>query len=362
MKQRSLLRLTPALAILLAALVVSCSQDDGGVTGPEGTAISPLDASYWPLPEGTTWSYLRVEEGVIDPAVDYFNHEVPAGDTQMQVSGTVQVGGVPARVLSSTTQQYVDTLVTLQHELDLWFTESAGGLELHGEDTAGATDSSYVFGEDMPYSWIRFGELRWIAREWDYSSETIGESYGGEEEGKILLSEAVGFEYPRIIYNGGGQPGEPYDPSDVDLDTYLDGIAAVRLVGEVIEEMDFAYADLGALTDSLFPQLKDIVYANCKWVRFSLEADLFLSNQRDPNAPPGQNSINEEYLTGFARIEPSRRDLSLMLLAPGVGPVVIVNYVDMDKQLKVGDPDEEILLFQSDLIQTDYLEATSLIP
>jgi hypothetical protein len=186
--------------------------------------------------------------------------------------------------------------------------------------------------------------------------------YGGDEVGKVLVNHALGFDFPRRLYQGEGQPGNDlWDPSDVDHDTYLDGITAVRLVGEVLAEETFAYSDLGADADSLFPELKGISYPRCRWVRLSLEADMFLSNQRDPNADPGESAIPDEYVPARATTRVARLDLGLLLLAPDLGPVVVVTARDLDKVVVVGDPDLDQLVFSADLLQYDYLVDSSLL-
>ena len=369
MQSRFALKFAAPAAFAALLLLGSCSEDESTPTGPSDGGVSPLTADYWPLPiEGATWSYVRVEDGVFSPdtIINYFNLDLPAAYTDLELlPGFVDVQGQSARVLRSLTRQYPDKPV--MHGVDLWLNPGASAIELLGEDISSAIDSSYAFMDQAPYSWIRFGQSRWVVFEVDYSGETMNIAeefgYGEDRNGKVVLGEALGFDYPRIIYDGSNMPGNfPFDLNDVDHDTYPDGIAGVRLVGEVVAESDLAYADLGSVADSLFPDLKNTVFKNCKWVRFSLEADLFLSNQRDPNAAPGQNSINEVYISKQAVYDQGRRDLGLMALAPDLGPVAIINYIDMDKQLRVGDPGIEVQVFQPDLIQTDYLAASSLLP
>lgn len=361
----SLLRRRSALAgvFILFALVLAlgaCSDDEStGPTGTDGTGLQPLSANYLPLAAGEWWTFVRKEEGVFSPdtTLDYYDPRLPSGNTRWECSAG---GGSGDLALLGRTTGRADLGGQLRHELTVYIDAVSGGFDLTGE--AVATDSSFVFDEGRPYAWIRFGSLRWEALLADYSGESMGVDYGGDELGKVLVNDAVGFDYARRLYDGTTQPGNlPCDPSDVDYDTYVDGIAAVRLVGEVIGEEDFAYASLGAEVDSLFPDLEDRVIPGCRWVRLSLEAELHLSNQRNPNTEPGESAIPEEYIAERAESRIARRDIGLYLLAPDLGPVVIITYRDLDKAVKVGDPGEPDLVFQPDLAQFDYLLDSSLL-
>jgi len=361
----SLLWRRPGLtgAFVLFALLLAlgaCSDDESkGPTGAGGTGLAPLSANFLPLAAGEWWNFVRKEEGVFSPdtTLDYFDPRLPSGNTRWECSAGGAGGDLA--LLGRTTGR-ADLGGQLRHELTVYLDATSGGYDVVGE--GGATDSSFAFGEGLPYAWIRFGTLRWEALLADYSDESMPVDYAGDEVGKVLVNEAVGFDYPRRLYDGTNQPGNtPWDPSDVDHDTYVDGIAAVRIVGEVIAAENFAYASVGAEVDSLFPDLADTVIPSCRWVRVSLEADLHLSNQRNPNTEPGESAIPEEYIPERARTRIARRDLGLYLLAPDLGPVVVITFRDLDKTVKVGDPDEPDLVFQPDLAQFDYLLDSSLL-
>jgi len=360
-----LLRRRPGLvgAFVLFALILgmgACSDDEsGGTTGPDGSGVQPLSANFLPLAAGEWWTFVRKEAGIFSPdtTLDYYNSRLPSGNSRWECSAGGAQGDLA--LLGRNTGR-ADQGGLLQHELTVYLDAVGAGYDLAGE--AAATDSSVVFAEGLPYAWIRFGTLHWEALLADYSGETMPVDYDGDEVGKVLVNEAVGFDYARRLYDGTSQPGNtPWDPSDVDHDTYVDGIAAVRIVGEVIGQQDFAYASLGAEVDSLFPDLEDVVFPGCRWVRISLEAELHLSNQRNPDTAPGEDAIPDAYIPKRAQTRTARRDLALYLLAPDLGPVVIITYRDLDKTVKVGDPDEPNLVFTPDLAQFDYLLDSSLL-
>ena len=96
-------------------------------------------------------------------------------------------------------------------------------------------------------------------------------------------------------------------------------------------------------------------------MRLSLEADIFLSNQRDPNTAPGESAIPDEYIPARAAMGTARRDLGLLLLAPDLGPVVVVTSRDLDKVVVVGDQALDEIVFSPDLLQYDYLVDSSLL-
>jgi hypothetical protein len=349
-------------ACVLFALLLglgACSDDEESTTGPTDETLQPLSAKYLPLAAGQWWTFVRKEEGIFSPdtTLDYYNPRLPAGNTRWECSAGGAQGDL-ALLGRSTGRQ--DQGGALEHELTVYLDAVSGGYDLVGE--AAATDSSFVFAGGLPYAWMRFGSLHWEALLADYSGESMPVDYEGDEVGKVLVDEALGFDYPRRLYDGTSQPGNtPWDASDVDHDTYLDGISAVRLVGDVLAQEDFAYASLGAEADSLFPDLEDLVIPGCRWVRLSLVADLHLSNQRNPDTAPGESAIPAFYIPERAQSRQARRDLGLYLLAPDLGPVVIVTYRDLDKTVKVGDPDEQNLVFQPDLAQFDYLLDSSLL-
>lgn len=350
-------------AFVLLAVVLglgACSDDDSSsTTGPEAEALQPLSANFLPLAAGQWWTFVRREEGIFSPdtTLDYFNPRLPSGNTRWECSAGGAQGDF-ALLGRNTGRQ--DLGGVLQHELTVYLDAVSGGYDVVGEGVA--TDSSVVFTEGLPYAWLRFGALRWSEELADYSSESMPVDYEGDEVGKVLVNDALGFDYPRRLYDGTSQPGNtPWDASDVDHDTYLDGIAAVRIVGEVIAQEDFAYASLGADVDSLFPDLEDRVITGCRWVRISLEADLHLSNQRNPDTSPGEDAIPDFYIPDRAQSRTARLDLGLYLLAPDLGPVIIVTYRDLDKTVKVGDPGEADIVFQPDLAQFDYLLDSSLL-
>jgi len=350
----------PLLLALAALLALGACSDDESTTGVgEDTPVYTLTEDYWPLAVGNTWTYLRIEDGAWspDPNVNYYHPGMPAADTELSVTGTTDVGGTQALILNARTLYREELNADSLHVLYQWVDPGANAIRVLGEDAVTAVDSSAVFGTQLPYDWIRFGVSRWTAFEVDYSGEAMDVDYGGEEVGKILFAEAEGFDYPRRIYSGAQQPGNiPYDPSDLDYDTYLDGVSRVRLVGELVNLGEtFYYEDLGALADSLFPELIGEGFDDVRTVRFSIEVELFLSNQRDPNAPPGSTSINETYVNDLAYSLWARRDLGFVQFAPGVGPVVIATYTDLDKQLQVGDPSQMQLQFQPDRMQYDIL-------
>jgi len=369
MRPSLLERSGPLGALVLLALMLSlgaCSDDESSATGPGDTAVQPLSAAYLPLAAGEWWSFVRKEEGIFSPdtTLDYYNPRLPSGNARWVCSAG---GGQGDLALLGRATGRADLGGALEHEITVYLDGLANGFDLVGQ--ALATDSSAVFTEALPYAWLRFGSLRWEQEIANYSADSMyveGDSialaYEGDQYGKVLVNEALGFDYPRRLYDGTSQPGNtPWDPSDVDHDTYRDGIAAVRVVGEVLAEENFAYASLGAEVDSLFPALEDVVIPGCRWVRLSLEADLHLSNQRNPDTAPGEDAIPDFYIADRAQLRVARRDLALYLLAPNLGPVLIITYRDLDKTVKVGDPGEADLVFQPDLAQYDYLIDSSLL-
>ena len=350
-------------AFVLFALILglgACSDDtSNNPTGPGGSGVQPLSANFLPLAAGEWWTFVRKEEGIFSPdtTLDYYNPRLPSGNTRWECSTG---GGIADLALLGRSTGRADLGAPLQHEITVFINAAGGGYDLVSETAA--TDSTFVFAEGLPYAWIRFGTLRWEELLADYSSDTMQVDYDGDEVGKVLVNDALGFNYPRRLYDGTSQPGNtPWDPSDVDHDTYVDGISAVRIKGEVIAQQDFAYASLGAEVDSLFPDLENLVIRSCRWVRISLEADLHLSNQRNPDTAPGEDAIPDFYIADRAKSRKARRDLALYLLAPDLGPVVIVTYRDLDKTVKVGDPEEDEIVFQPDLAQFDYLLDSSLL-
>jgi hypothetical protein len=350
------------IAILALAMALgACSTDDESIVGPEAATITPLSADYFPLAAGNWWSFVRMESGIFSPdsTVDYYDQGLPGAHPRWEC----EAGTSSDLVLRGSSTSQADGAGELEHFLEIWIDQAGSGFDLRGQDDAGATDSSYVYVDGAPYPWIRFGQLRWEQQLAEYSGDSLEVDYLGDQHGMILLNEAVGFDFDRLIYDGSSQPGSnPWDPSDVDYDTYLDGIRNVRFVGEVIGDEDFAYAGLGALADSLFPQLIGISYEDCRWVRFSLEADIFLSNQRDPNTEPGQPAIPDEYTLNRALERVARRDLGMLLLARDVGPVVALTYTDLDKQIQSGDLTLTEAVFQTDLSQFDILVDSNLTP
>ncbi len=361
MKQRFQLLLAMT-AIALAIILGACTGEESTVTGPDGSALSPLSSDFFPLAVGNWWEFVRAESGVFSPdtTLDYYDQDLPGAYTRWDC---VEGGAESDLILQGLTTSGPDGGGVVEHYLDLWIDQAGSGFEFVGEDTLAATDSSVVFLDAAPYGWIRFGQLRWEHEIADYSFDSLSVNYDGDEQGMVDLNEALGFDFERMIYDGSSQPGNiPWDPSDVDYDTYLDGIRKVRFVAEVIAEEDFAYGDFGAAADSLFPELVGVEFQGCRWVRFSLEADIFLSNQRDPNSEPGQSAIPEEYIANRSRDDLARLDLGMLLLSPEVGPVIVVTYADLDKQLKVGDYEDDSVVFQPDLTQYDFLVDSNLMP
>ncbi len=346
-----------ALAIGLGA----CSTEDDTVAGPEEIIITPPTADYFPLAAGNWWDFVRMESGIFSPdsTVNYYDEDLPGAHPRWEC----EAGVGSDLLLRGSSTSLAGGGGILEHFIEIWIDQAGGGFDLVGQDDAGATDSSYVFVEGAPYPWIRFGQMRWEQELVSYASDSLDVDYLGDQHGMILLNEAVGFDFDRLIYDGSSQPGsDPWDPSDVDYDTYLDGIRNVRFVGEVVGNEGFAYSDLGAVADSLFPQLIGVSYDTTCWIRFSLEADIFLSNQRDPNTDPGQPAIPEECTLNRAIDRVARRDLGMLILAKDVGPVVIITYTDLDKQVQVGDQTITEAVFQPDKNQFDFLVDSNLTP
>jgi hypothetical protein len=356
------LRMKPLfwLAAGLLVTALACSNDDNP-TSVNASGVAPLDPDHFPLFDQAVWDYVRVERGVFSPdtfSIQYYNQDVPAGWTTMTLSPGASAD---ERILHAVTRtSVVDTLL---QRTEFTLAQASGGIDIS------AVNLDSLFGRlpaylqaGLPNPWIRFGETRWVIYETSYADRSIDADYGGEEDGKIVFDEALGLDYARIIYDGSSQPDGIFDLADVDYDTYLDGVQDLRIVGEVIGSENFRYANVPN-AKLLFPQLigsdntidPDAGWDNCRWVRFSIEATVFLTNQRDPNAQPGQSSVNPEYLPGFSYTMPLRLDLGMMLLAPGEGPIVIVDCIDMDKQLMAGEPGRHELRLLPDLLRFDYL-------
>lgn len=362
MKQRfQLLLVVTALALALG--LGACSNDEGGVAGPVVGSLAPLTANYFPLTAGAWWDFIRIESGIYSPdtTLNYFDPDVPSAYSRWECAAGERASDL---VLRGSAHSQPDGGGELEHFLEVWIDQAGGGFELVGEDSPGATDSSFVYLAGAPYPWIRFGRLRWEQLLVDYSGESYVIDDGAVIDGATPLSDALGFDFTRTLYDGSNQPGNiPWDPSDVDFDTYLDGIRSVSFVGEVIAEEDFAYAQFGeTAVDSLFPEMADVVFENCRWVRFSLIANIMLSNQRDPNVPPGQDAIPDHYLPARALEDRARLDVGMLLLAPNLGPVGVITYRDLDKQIKAGDPGDDMQIFQPDLLQADILVGSNLLP
>jgi hypothetical protein len=360
MKLRSLLRSPLPLMILALIFCGACSDDE--MVAPDETEVSPLTAAYWPIEEGSSWSFVRMETG-LDYPNPLYNTDLPVCYTLWEV---LPPQGAGDYLLRGTNTTDADGGGDLLRSVDLEINSSVDGLEILSENTDGAVDTSYTFRDYLPYNWIQFGKKSWTAFEVSYSSASIETldtgglpvtvDYRGEEVGKILLSSALGFDYARSVYDGGDLPGNrPYDSSDMDYDGYVDGILSVKLVGEVVEERDLSYSIFGEAADSLFPRLKDVVFENCKVVRLSLVADIFLTNQRNPNAGPGEEAINPQYEADFAIVREMRKDLQLMLFAKHVGPVFVATYHDLDKHFLTGDFDMEQLILPPEIEQYDIL-------
>ncbi len=359
------LRFSLLLLIAIFALAVglsACSTEDDGIAGPEEVVLSPPSAEYFPLAAGNWWNFVRMESGIFspDPTVSYFDAALPGAHPRWECEAGV---GSDLLLRGSSTSQ-ANGGGTLEHFLEVWIDQAGGGFDLVGQDDAGATDSSYVYIEGAPYPWIRFGQMRWEQELVSYAADSLDVDYLGDQYGMILLDEAIGFDFERMVYDGSSQPGggDPWDPSDVDYDTYLDGIRNVSFVGEVVSNDDFAYSDLGAVADSLFPQLIGVEFNDCCWIRFSLEADIFLSNQRDPNTEPGQPAIPDEYMLNRAIERVARRDIGMLVLARNVGPIMAITCTDLDKQIQVGDQTIMEAVFQPDLFQYDLLVNSNLMP
>lgn len=348
------------LAAGLLVLAAACS-DDENPTSVNGNGVPPLDPEHYPFFDQAVWDYVRVERGVFSPdtfSIQYYNQDIPAGWTTLTLSPGASAD---ERILHAVTRTSV--VDTLMQRTEVTLARTGGGIDISSVnlDSLFGRLPAYLQ-EGVPNPWIRFGESRWIIYETSYADRSIDADYEGEEDGKIVFDEALGLDYDRIIYDGSSQPDGIFDLADVDYDTYLDGVLDLRIVGEVIGTENFRYASVPN-AKLLFPQLlgpdntidPDAGWDNCRWVRFSIEATVFLTNQRDPNAPPGQSSVNEEYVVGISSTVPLRLDLGMMLLAPGEGPIVIVDSVDMDKQLMGGEADRQELRLMPDLLRFDYL-------
>ncbi len=382
------LRYALVVSFALFAILVGCSDDETGPTGVGGTTVSPLTSDYWPLDEGATWTYARVETGVFspDPNVSFFNDSLPSAHRRIEISGTGEINGQSGRVLRNLLSREANGEGHVWVDNEILFRENGNAIEVLGESPVDsiADNGNFIYNDVIAdqgaYSWIEFGTLHWEKVIASYSADSIADfnfivpvteevlpvQYGELGQGRQILQWALGFDYTRNIYpteellNITDILVDEYT-SDIDHDLYPDGIASVSIAGDVIGETDFAYSDLGALTDSLFPQLEDVVYEDCKLVRFSLLIDLMRTNHRFPNAGPGQTAIDYPFNPENVIIEVARRDIGLMLLAPGLGPVMITTSIDLDKLIKAGNPVEPMTLFQPDLNKIDYLVDSSLI-
>jgi hypothetical protein len=382
------------ITLLGLALLVGCfgDDDDAGPTGIDLLPATPLTANYWPLDEGTTWTYLRVERGVYspDPNINYFNPALPSAHRSLEVlSAEGSVNGLTGRRLRNLLSSEAEGGGQVWVDNEIFFDDSGGGIELLGEnpvdsisDNANFIFNDVILAAGQGYSWIAWNRLHWESPLANYAADSMPEYIfivppEGEElpidmgelrYGRTLLQWALGFDYQRAIYPLGGQTditslGLDEYSSDVDHDLYADGIGAVRLTGDVIADTEFRYADLGATADSLFPELKDVVYPDCKLVRFSLEIDLLRSNHRFANAgPSGQVMIDYPFKESNVILEVARRDIGLMLFARDVGPVMISTDIDLDKMIKSGNPEEPMTLYQPDLMKIDYLVSRTVPP
>ena len=333
-----------ALLLFLPALILGCSEGDEVVTGPSGPdPVDPLTSDYWALEEGDSWSYMRklrtsaeVFGNILYQGYDLemsqildFATETPfeflnSPHVTLEVTGTENGDWV----LRGTRSEDFMAEGDIVNQLEIYLDAQSDGLVFHGENTDTAIDSTLRFDEfEYDYDMIRFGVGSWGMELQDFSVEPAG-------------MIAIG---------------------DLDADGRSDSLIAYDLGFSVVAEQDLDYAselssdDLEFLEEGGYEALLDTVITGCRWVRQSLYLDLLLTNQRDPDAGPGQSGIPDEYLPERKREVTARMDLRLWLLAPDLGPVRIVTCRDLDGLLMAADMDATELTFQPDLMEIDYL-------
>ncbi|MCP4549019.1 MAG: hypothetical protein GY835_21395 [bacterium] len=363
MKRSFALKSLTLLFLTCLIMISACSNDDTTTSTGSTSQFSPLTANYLPIEAGAFWDFVRIERGVEggNPTEIYYNPDTPAGLTHWSV---VDNGGELTLVMTNT-----DMTGTVDNEvLEIVITADQNGIDFQSVSLIDWNDDSsdFFFENRMPHKWIEFGSTQW---EWseEYTGETMSAPYDGDEIGLVLPSEALGFEYDRTIYDGSGQPGSQlFDIDDIDNDEYLDGIYRSAIRGQVRAEENFAFISLnqrlpeiGSLLEDYCPNLVGMNFDDCKWIALSVYSDFLISNQADRNAAGGTQAINEEYIHEDALFYPIRRDIQLMLLAPGIGPLMVVTCVDMDKSGTMNYEDMTIREFQPDVFHYDILQNSS---
>ncbi len=357
----------PRLLLLLTvfSLFLAACSDDETTTGPvdDGPVILPLEASDWPMDDGNWWTYWRriKTEALIFGLLQYqdYNLQMAAeldweGETpldflyspyiHLELDGSTETDNGTAQVLRGRRTNEPGGAGDVINEIELWVSKDASGISYLGENPDVASDSLFWTG-DM-FDLIEFGKTRW--------SQVI-EDYTDTDEGMASMGEALGFGVP-VDFDFDSPPN---DPSRF----WPDSIFSYSLVHKMVRVSDVDYASRFSFDElTYFPELADTVISDCKWLMQGIEYDVHLTNQRNPDAGPGESGIPDTYLPERNRRVTIFQPRKLFLLAPDLGPIRIVSYRDVDWMIGAEDITETELEFPPDFMEIDYLLDSNLLP
>jgi hypothetical protein len=356
---------TPRVLLILFALSLlftACSEDDS--TGPEddGPLILALEANDWPMDDGNNWTYIRRLKTVdiIFSYIQYADYNLQmaadfdwAGETPLdflyspyihiKLDGAVDTGEGIAQIMRGTRSSELEGGGEIINEIEMWVDADPDRIRYMGENADAADDS--LFWDRDSFDWIRFGEKRW---------EILLEDFSGEETGMVSFGQALGFGVDIDL----DMDSPPNDP----LRSWPDSLISYSLVHEMVGVTDVAYSEIFQYDEiTYFPAMADTVFEGCKWMVQGIEYEVHLTNQRNPNAGPGESGIPLVYLPERTRRVSIFQPMRLLLLAPDLGPIRIVTYREADWILMPEEMTSTELEFIPDFMEIDYLMDSNLL-
>jgi len=359
--------LLPRLLLLLfvtSLVLVACSSDETTTAPTEsGPVIKPLASSDWPMEDGNWWTFIRVlkTEPLVFGIIGYqdynlqmaaeleWDDETPldflySPYIHIELDGTVETGSGSAQVMRGTRSSELMGEGTIINQNELWTSKDASGIHYLGENFDAADDS--LFWDGSPCDLVHFGETRWTK---------VLEDFTGTDEGMVSMGEAVGFGAPIDI----DFDSPPNDPERFWPDSLYSYSLVHKMAGVTDVDYDsrFSYGEI-----DYFPVLADTIIEDCKWLMQGIEYDVHLTNQRNPDAGPGESGIPDNYIPARNRRVTVFQPRRLFLLAPDLGPIRIVTYRDLDWMLDAEPITETELEFPPDFMEIDYLLDSNLLP